>query len=298
MNILITGGLGYIGFEMLVKALDFASNTNVVSLGRSKPLAELSMPSRAVHEVGSVLDGALLQRLINDYEISHVIHAAGARTSDCAANPALAIESNVFGTQAVVNAARASQSVKAVLLCSIGAVYGKVEQTIDETHPVAPAMNYAVSKAAAEMLMPVRTGNSSFRSIIIRPGFVMGPSASGQGQGSRLNGYVHQTLSGSPPSEIHFLERFFVHAVDELAEKSIRLLFNTEAQGIYHLPGSCCSVGQFVETLSRSGGTTAIAARIDNTAPLPSDLNFDRHDSLMGESSVADIDSIIRRYLV
>ncbi len=296
MNILVTGGLGYLGYEILQRLAIAHPEARILSIGRSPLPRGVSLPPGGIHELGSVVDETRVSQLMTQYEVSHVVHAAGARTSDCASRPLVAIESNVMGTQAVMRAAKANSQVEVVLFLSTAAVYGRTEGTIDESWPIAPPTNYAVSKAAAELVVLGHATEVDMRAVVVRPGFVMGPSSSGIPVRSRLNGFVHQALR-EETVEVSCAERFFVHPVGELADDIARLLTAPEAQGIYHLPGCCASIADLAGALQEVA-RVEVTTSVDEAMQLPANLHSGRFERLVGASRRVDLEALVRHTYV
>ncbi|MEM7385184.1 MAG: NAD(P)-dependent oxidoreductase, partial [Verrucomicrobiota bacterium] len=195
MSLLITGGLGYLGYEVLHAASRARPGEPIVALGRGPLPSGISLPEDVVYERGSILDEAFFGQVLKRHKVKEIVHAAGARTSECAADPHQAIESNVFGTDAVFRAARAWGMVEKIIFVSSGAVYGKTTEPIDETATVSAGTPYAIAKAAAEMVARGHAEKAGFQTAIVRPGFVMGPSSSGTPKASKLNAVVGEAMN-------------------------------------------------------------------------------------------------------
>jgi|GEM_PF-1768039 len=282
MNLLVTGGLGYLGSEILWKAAGHDPGAQLVSMGRSPLPDGLHLPPGTAHETGSVMDESRILELLRRFRITHVIHTAGPRTSACASNPLEAIENNVLGTRAVMNAIGSHSLTQTMLFLSTAAVYGGADAPLDEGSPIAPPTPYAVSKAAAEMVVSGCAARLRVRHVIVRPGFVMGVPTSGAPSRSRLDAHVRKALA-ERTAGFRFARRFFVHALDELAEGIVQLAGREDAEGIFHLPGCATSLEELGSVLGQIANAP-VETTVDETASLPAHLDATRFDRLFGPS--------------
>jgi len=84
MNILVTGGAGYIGSHTCIElleagyqpiVLDNLSNSSTIALDRVKQITGRSVPFIE----GDIRDAAVLDRVFSDQKIDGVIHFAGLK---------------------------------------------------------------------------------------------------------------------------------------------------------------------------------------------------------------------------
>lgn len=152
MNVLVTGGAGYIGSHT-VKALLQSGDSVVVfddlSTGHREAVAE-DVP----FVQGDVTDEAALSEAIRKYEIDAVMHfAAKSLVGESMQHPAKYYTNNVAGGVALLEAAR-KHGVKHIIFSSTAAVYGEPETTpIDEDHPLRPESVYGRTKLAFEQML-------------------------------------------------------------------------------------------------------------------------------------------------
>jgi UDP-glucose-4-epimerase GalE len=151
MNVLVTGGAGYIGSHT-AKALALAGHAPVVfdnlSFGhrwavRWGPLVE-----------GDLSDKNLVKRILEQYEIDAVIHfAASAYVGESMQNPRKYFRNNVVNTLNLLDAMMDSK-VKTIVFSSTCATYGDpVELPINELHPQHPVNPYGDSKLFVERML-------------------------------------------------------------------------------------------------------------------------------------------------
>ncbi|MBA2735685.1 MAG: UDP-glucose 4-epimerase GalE [Pyrinomonadaceae bacterium] len=149
MNILITGGAGYIGSVVVEECLRGGHNPvvydNLVKGHRESVAAEAEFIE------GDLLDGDLLKRVFRESEIEAVIHmAAYSLVGESVENPSKYYHNNVAAGLSLLDAMRECDIVKLVF-SSTAAVYGEPEkQPIEENDKLAPTNPYGETKLAFE----------------------------------------------------------------------------------------------------------------------------------------------------
>jgi dTDP-glucose 4,6-dehydratase len=160
MNVLVTGGAGFIGSNLVRLLLAERPGWRVVVLdkltyaGNAENLAGLDGDPRYRFVRGDVCDGPLVAELLRDEKIEAVLHlAAESHVDRSILEPAVFIETNVRGTQVLLEAAR-ELGVRRFLQVSTDEVYGSLGPTglFTEETPLAPTSPYSASKAASDLL--------------------------------------------------------------------------------------------------------------------------------------------------
>jgi dTDP-glucose 4,6-dehydratase len=173
MNLLVTGGCGFIGSNFIRQRLTEKNSplTKLVNLdaltyaGNPANLADLASDPRYVFAHGSIGDNELVPRLLTEHQIDAVVNfAAESHVDRSIDSPEPFIQTNVVGTLRLLNAARLhwselSDAKKAsfrFLHVSTDEVYGTLSPTdpaFTEETPFAPNSPYAASKAASDHLV-------------------------------------------------------------------------------------------------------------------------------------------------
>jgi len=149
MNILVTGGAGYIGSVVVEECLRGGHNPvvydNLVKGHRESVAAEAEFIE------GDLLDGDLLKKVFRESEIEAVIHlAAYSLVGESVENPAKYYHNNVTAGLSLLDAMRECDIVKLVF-SSTAAVYGEPEkQPVEESDRLAPTNPYGATKLAFE----------------------------------------------------------------------------------------------------------------------------------------------------
>jgi len=151
MQVLITGGAGYIGSH--TNRYFHEKNIDTVVLD------DLSDGHREAVVCGEFIEGsfgdrALLDQIFNEHRIEAVIHfAAFASVPDSVVRPARYYHNNVTNMQTLLDACVAN-GVKYFIFSSSAATFGApVEMPMSETHPQAPINPYGETKLIGEKLL-------------------------------------------------------------------------------------------------------------------------------------------------
>jgi len=149
---LVTGGAGYIGAHVVREFL--AAGMRVAVVDDLSTGHEDFVPAGAILARGSILDGALLRRVIDEHEVTGVVHVAGFKYAGVSVQrPLHTYGQNVEGTR-VLLAAMEDAGVRRIVFSSSAAVYGTPEvDLVTEDTPKAPESPYGESKLIGEWLL-------------------------------------------------------------------------------------------------------------------------------------------------
>ncbi|MCL2015014.1 MAG: dTDP-glucose 4,6-dehydratase [Defluviitaleaceae bacterium] len=174
-NILVTGGLGFIGANFVHYMLKTAPNCNIINLDICTYAANFdnlkSITSNPAYTFikGDICDKSSLFKVFADFEIDTVVHfAAESHVDRSITGPEIFIQTNVNGTFNLLEVAK--QTWKLVpddnnnreykpnvrfLQVSTDEVYGALGATglFTEKTPLAPNSPYSASKASADMFV-------------------------------------------------------------------------------------------------------------------------------------------------
>ena len=154
MNLLITGGAGFIGSEFVSQiASDSSVNITVLDsltyAGDKKNLAT-TLDKIDFFEI-DIRDKSELEQLFNSRKFNRIVHfAAESHVDNSISNPTIFAETNVIGTLNLLELSQ-KHSLDRFLHISTDEVYGSVSTGYStENSPLNPSSPYSASKAAAE----------------------------------------------------------------------------------------------------------------------------------------------------
>jgi UDP-glucose 4-epimerase len=152
MNILVTGGAGFIGSVVTEQCLRAGHNTVVVdNLVKGH---EWMVDRRAAFHNLDLMDTAGVERILRQNSIDAVIHmAAFSLVGESMRDPAVYYHNNVVAGLSLLDAMRES-GVKKIIFSSTAAVYGEPEkQPIEESDPLRPTNTYGETKLTFEHML-------------------------------------------------------------------------------------------------------------------------------------------------
>jgi len=159
-KVLVTGGCGFIGSNFIRYALAEHHDWVVVNLdkltyaGNLANLKDVDVNPRYRFVKGDIANRELVDKLFAEERFDAVVNfAAESHVDRSILDPSPFIETNVKGTQVLLEAAR-KYGVARFIQVSTDEVYGSLGETgmFTEESPVKPNSPYAASKAAADLL--------------------------------------------------------------------------------------------------------------------------------------------------
>jgi UDP-glucose 4-epimerase len=156
MKVLITGGMGVNG--AVTARLMVREGLRPVLLDNRMDLSlMLDIKDRVDCVEADVCDQRAVEKIVDDYKVTHIAHLAALMPEPAEANPRLGIKVGVDGTVNVLEVARA-RSIKRVVFTSSKAVYGEIFgehgspnfKPVREDHPKHPADLYGTIKVCCE----------------------------------------------------------------------------------------------------------------------------------------------------
>ena len=225
MNILITGGAGFIGSHVAERLL--ARGDRVLAIDNFATGRRDNLPAHRQLTVveGTIADTALVDRLCAEFGPELIVHAAASyKNPDDWAEDA---RTNVVGTANVVLAARRHR-VRRLIYFQTSLCYGlkPLEQPITLAHPIKPeGTSYAISKTAGEQYVML----SGLEWLSFRLANAYGPR--------NISGPLptfYQRLTGHKPCFVMDTRRDFIF-IDDLVDVVMKAIDGAGASGVYHI---------------------------------------------------------------
>ncbi len=178
-DILITGGLGFIGSTLVRRLLDEGATVRVVDALRpgdgGNPFNLTGREGEVELLRGGVEERTVADRAVADVEV--VFHLAGKVSHvDSLARPVDDLVDNAATTVVLLDACRRLSPRARVVVAGTRQVYGNpLRLPVDETHPIRPPDYNGVSKAAAELYARVAADRLGLATSVLRLTNVYGP---------------------------------------------------------------------------------------------------------------------------
>lgn len=209
MNILLTGGAGYIGSHTCVELLRAGHEVVVFdNFSNSHPEAlkqvEQIVGRKPCLVQGDIRDQTAIETALRQHQCEVVVHLAGLKAvAESIKKPLVYYDNNVVGTHRLL-AAMQKCHVSTLVFSSSATVYGEPQRLpLTENHPLSATNPYGRSKLVIEdMLQDVYRACTDWRIAILRYFNPVGAHESGligedpQGEPSNLMPFVAQVAVG------------------------------------------------------------------------------------------------------
>lgn len=161
MNLLVTGGAGFIGSNFIHYMLKKHPEDNIVNLdlltyaGNIHNLDDIKDNPHYHFVKGNIVNRELDTHLVHEFNIDHIVNfAAESHVDRSILHPEVFIESNVQGVLALLEVTK-REGVEKFQQVSTDEVYGTLGKTgyFTEKSPLQPNSPYSASKASADLLV-------------------------------------------------------------------------------------------------------------------------------------------------
>ncbi len=271
MNILVTGGAGFIGSHLVerllweghrVVCLDSFDEFYDPAIKRRNLIKASTMPSFRLIE-GDLRHASLLENIFQEEKIDSLVHlAARAGVRPSLQNPPLYVDVNIRGTMGLLEACR-KFGVRRFVFASSSSVYGNnpkipfsEQDPVD--HPISP---YAASKKAGELLCHTYHHLYGMDIACLRYFTVYGPRQRPEMAIHQFTRLIHQgqkiSLFGKGDSQ-----RDYTY-IDDAIEGTLQALTKRHGYQIYNIGESqTTSLSRLVQILETLLGQTAIVEHL------------------------------------
>lgn len=289
MNILVTGGAGYIGSHCLVELIragytvtvvDNLSNSSAESIQRVETITNKSITLHTFN----LIDVAKLRELFAHSTFDAVIHFAGLKSvGESVAEPLKYYQNNIDSTLSLLQVMN-EHNVKKLIFSSSATVYGYPDKLpLTESSPVGVGLTNPYGKTKymiEEILQDLSASDPSWEITILRYFNPVGAHDSGtigedpQGIPNNLLPYVSQVAVGKRPFVQVFGNdydtpdgtgvRDYIHVVDLVIGHVKALQHMKSGTSVYNLgTGNGMSVLQLIKAFEQASGKTVTYTIVD-----------------------------------
>ncbi|MCO4892343.1 SDR family oxidoreductase [Cupriavidus sp. WGtm5] len=317
MNVLITGGAGFLGLQLarlLLQRGTLNLDGKAVSFERLTLLdvvAPQGLDDARVRVVtGDLSDPAVLRRAI-DQDTGAVFHLAAVVSGQAEADFELGMRVNLDASRALLETCRELGHKPRVLFTSSVAVYGgELPPVVQDDTALNPQSSYGVQKAIGELLLSDYSRRGFVDGRVLRlPTISVRPGKPNAAASSFASGIIREPLAGvaancpvAPETRLWLLSpRAAVAALVNGIELAGERLGNRR---VINLPGLSVTAAGMVEALRRVAGdavadlvTWEREERVEKiVGTWPAAWNAERALAL-GFESDASFDAVIRAYM-
>ena len=247
MSVLVTGGAGYVGMNVVEALLESKRSVVLLDAGELPPVIQRALQPFG-HQLqvvrADIRDAGAVDALFAKQRFDGVVHCAAvtAGRERETRDPQSSIEVNQLGTLNLLDAAH-SNGVRRFVYTSSAAVYGeslyRLARIYEDSSPVSPVSLYGITKFAAERMCVRLRELRSFDVVCARLGTLVGPWE--RATGVRDNFGTHSQLArcamkgeaGVLPA--HAVRRDWIYSRDIAAGLLLLLDAKTTRHAVYNL---------------------------------------------------------------
>ncbi len=260
MNVLVTGGAGFIGSHVADTLL--AAGHRVVIVDNLHTGHKYNVPTGATFYQADICDAPTLAAIFEKEQIQAISHQAALANVRGSMNDPIAYATvNILGTLNILELARKHHCHKIVFASTGGAVYGEGYSTdgsklpfTEKTWPQ-PKDNYGANKLSMEFHLDLYYANYDLKYTILRYPNVYGPRQDSKGEAGVVAIFAGAMLAGKPTKITGDGKqtRDFCYVGD--VARANRLALESDVTGIFNVgTGIPTNINQVYEILSAATG--------------------------------------------
>jgi UDP-glucuronate 4-epimerase len=270
---LVTGALGCIGAWSCALLAEEGVDVVGFDYGTDDRRLRLATDAEIPLVQGDIVDGKALARLLDEHEVTHVIHLAALLLPQIKPDPPYGTAVNIGGTVNVLDAAK-TRGIQ-VAYASSAAVYSSVDDTggaVSNDAVGHPVTFYGVHKQACEGMARIFWHEEQVPSIGIRPFIVYGP-----GRDNGLTASPTLAMAAAAAGEDYRMT-FGGRTQLQYAPDTARVFIAaaraaTEDARVFHLGGPVVSLAEVAAAIE--GVVPGVSITVDEETLLPFPEEFD-----------------------
>jgi len=198
MNILVTGGAGFIGSQIVDAYIKNGHHVTIID-NMSTGVKEFINPAADFYEMDINNDG--ISKVFDDHNIDIVNHhAAQIDLRKSVEDPKFDINVNIAGSVNLLENARKYKVKKFIFASTGGAIYGEHDYfPADEDHPTRPYAPYGINKMCVEKYLYYYNHVYGMDYIVFRYANVYGPRQNPHGECGVIAIFTDKILAGKQP---------------------------------------------------------------------------------------------------
>jgi len=289
MNILITGGTGFVGSHMIDYILDNETDVKIYATKRwmedTKNVDHIN-DDRFEFVDCDLLDGMSVKRAVEISKPDKVFHFAAQSFPEVSFKiPVITLQTNVIGTTHLLESIKESDYNPVIVSISSSEVYGNPEEheiPITEENPIRPANPYSISKVGHDLMSQYYHSAYGMKIIITR---MFSHEGARRGKQFALSSFAYQIVKNE---KIPFYDydceirhgnlnsvRTYNHIEDAI--RAYWLCSESQRYGeVYNIGGDyTCTVGDALDMLiSKSTISDALVKVLDPDRVRPTDITL------------------------
>jgi D-erythronate 2-dehydrogenase len=309
MNIVVTGGAGFLGSRLIRRLLAGGNGRPEVARVVSVDIAPCPVDDpRVVSWVGSVSDPGITE-IVAGGDV--VYHMAAVLSGQAEAEFDIGMSVNVDATRALLEACRRSPKTPRFIFTSSLAVFGgPMPEVVPEDMVLMPQSSYGVEKAVGELLVCEYSRRGFIDGIVCRlPTVCVRPGKPNSAASSFVSGIIREPLAAvDSVCPVPLSTRLWIASPDttvvNLAHAAALPTAALDGRRTLNLPGLCVTAADMLDSLERLGGAVArgrVACTqerriMDIVCSWPGAFDVRRTLSL-GFVADGDFDAIVRQYM-
>ncbi len=291
MNILITGGTGFVGSHMIDYILENIDDIKIFCLKRwMEDQSNLNhiMDDRLEFIDCDLIDGLSVRRAIEVSKPDKVFHFAAQSFPEVSFKiPVITLETNIIGTTNLFESIKESDYNPMIVSISSSEVYGnptEEEIPIQEDNPIRAANPYSISKVGHDLMSQYYYNAYKMRIVITR---MFSHEGARRGKQFALSSFAYQIVQNEKGKGDGYIRhgnlesiRTYNHIDDAI--RAYWICSESERYGeVYNIGGDyTCTVGDALDMLiSKSTKAIQLKKQLDPKRVRPTDITLQIPDS-------------------
>src|SRR3989344_591472 len=251
--ILVTGGAGFIGSNLVRKLLNSRHRIIVIDNLSTGKLSNLELDNPRLIFIKTDINRDL-ENVFSRYKPSIVFHlAAQIDVRLSMSNPLLDAKINILGSLNVLELARKFKVNKIIYSSTGGVIYGSPKKIpVSEDYPSSPICAYGLSKYIIEEYLRLYYQSYGLKYIVLRYGNVYGPGQNPKSEAGVIAIFINQLLSAKQPIlyDNGLQKRDYVY-IDDIVKANL-LAIKKDVCGVFNIgTGKATSAKQILKKIER-----------------------------------------------